>query len=117
MPGREQPSRVLARLRTYRAAKGRDDSIAADLDRLTRGVRRRQRASGGIEAAWNELAPRVGAAVVGVVVSLSPGGVLVVRVADAAARYEADRWLRSGGLEALRARCAATLRRVRLDLG
>ncbi|GJQ28983.1 MAG: hypothetical protein HBSAPP03_08670 [Phycisphaerae bacterium] len=117
MARREQPNRVLERLRRYRASRGRDMTISGELDRLTRGVQKQRRAAGGIESAWQELAPRVGEAAIGEVLSLSPGGVLVVRVPDASVRYEVDRWLRSGGLDALRSRCTAPLRRVRLDLG
>ena len=72
---------------------------------------RRRRAVGGISAAWVELVPAelaAGAELVG-----QRSGVLTVRVTDASARFGLDRWLRNGGLAALRARSPSALRSVR----
>ncbi len=117
MARRESPARLVERLRKFRVLPGRDTSITGEIDRLAKAVKKQQGASGGMSDVWREAGPRLQGAVVGEVISLSPGGVLLVRVPDAAARYEVDVWLRSGGLEQLRTRCKATLRRVKLELG
>lgn len=117
MARRESPIRLVERLRKYRVTTGRDTSIAGEIERLTKDVKKRQGASGGMADAWREVGPKRGDEVVGAAISLSTGGVLVVRVPDAAARYEVDVWLRSGGLETLRTHCKVMLRRVKLELG
>jgi hypothetical protein len=45
---------------------------------------------------------------------LTAGGVLTVHGDDAAAVYEMDQWVRSGGLALLRSACGATLRSVKV---
>ncbi|CAG0961865.1 hypothetical protein PHYC_00769 [Phycisphaerales bacterium] len=110
----ENPSRLVERLRKFRAPAPRDRSIGSEVDRVVREAAKRNNSAGGMSAAWQELAPARG---VSRVEKLTPGGVLVVRATDAGARYELDVWLRSGGLEALRARCKTTLRRVKIELG
>lgn len=106
----------LERLRRSRNKQPAASAIGEEIERLTAGIRRQRGALGGLDDAWAELGPRTGGEVVGEVRSFSPGGVLTVRVPDAAARYEVEVWLRQGGLDALRARTSRTLRRVRLDV-
>lgn len=116
MPRRATPAQLLDRLRKHRTGGRRDDSLRGDVERLARAVTKRQGNAGAIAAAWETAAPRLGDAAVGEVSSLSPGGVLRVRVPDAAARYVLDTWLRGGGLETIRQKSGTTIRRVRIDL-
>jgi hypothetical protein len=99
----------LAALRSRRVARPRDTSLASAVEEFSRGLRRTQGAAAGAGAAWDGAVPadlRAGA----VLESLSRG-VLTVRVPDDAARFVLDRFLRSGGLNAL---ARAGVRRVKL---
>mgnify|MGYP000078052332 CR=1 FL=1 len=113
---RRTPKEELDQLRRFRNRPRPDVSITREVEALRKEVARRANAAGGMDTAWAELAPP-GVRAVCAVVRLSPGGLLTVRAPDAAARFEADQWLRTGGLAALRGRCAATLRGVRFTLG
>ena len=75
-------------------------------------VKKRVRALGGIGDAWVAVVPAALAARCEPV-SLSRG-VLTVRVADASARFELDRFLRAGGLSRLAARAGAAVKRAKL---
>ncbi len=103
--------REIERLRGFRNRPEPGVALASLVGEAQKELMRRRRAVGGISAAWAELAPAelaAGAELVG-----QRGGVLTVRVADASARFGLDRWLRGGGLAALRARSRAALRSVR----
>lgn len=103
----------LSSLRKWRNRAAPDLSIKAEVDSLRKKVVRSAKALGGLDDAWEEIVPREW----GVVVKLSKltaGGVLVVECPDASAAYALDQWKRAGGLEALRGRCSATLRDVRV---
>lgn len=109
------PARRLDTVRRFRVPKRQDSSLAGALEPIRRALVRQQRAVGGMDTAWAELLP-AHLAPLSSVSRLTPGGVLIIAVADAGASYEIDLWLRSGGLDSLRARCATTLRRVKLEL-
>src|SRR5688572_27737500 len=93
MAMRGEPS--LKRLRGFRNKAERDVSIGGALAEVEREVKKLQRAVGGIGSAWEEIAPARLAGrcrVVGIT-----RGVLTIRAADAAARFELDRFMRGGG--------------------
>jgi hypothetical protein len=102
----------LRALRGFRNRTGPDVSIANALKELERDVVKRQRAVGGIGAAWEEIAPaRLSGRcqVVGV-----SRGVLTIRAADAATRFELDRFLRSGGERELARRAGVAIKKTKL---
>lgn len=104
----------LARIRGLRNRPERDLTIGAAVDQVEREVKKLQKATGGVGAAWEELAPANLAGkcrVVGI-----SRGTLTVRVPDAATRYEVDRFLRSGGEAALAARGRVSIKRVKIVL-
>lgn len=102
----------LRSLRQFRNRTGPDVSIAPALKEVEREVAKKQRAVGGIGAAWEEVAP---ARLVGrcQVVGLSRG-VLTIRAADAAARFELDRFLRAGGERELARRAGVGIKKTKL---
>lgn len=78
----------------------RDLSIGGALESLRREAERSRRDESRVERVWGELVPaelRRVTRVVGV-----SRGVLTVRVRDSSSRFMLDRWLRSGGQQALR---------------
>jgi hypothetical protein len=107
------PAQQLEVLRRFRSVRGRDVSIGGEVERVRRGLTRERSALGGLDSAWEDLAPPDLAPRVRVV-RLSPGGVATLAATDAAAAYEADVWLRSGGLARLRSRCTSAIRRARV---
>jgi hypothetical protein len=102
----------LARLRRYRNRPDPDLSLAAPLRDAGRELQRQCRAASGIAGAWTEVLPP----------DLSRGsevlsfsrGLLTVRTADSAARFQIDRFLRGGGQAALARRAGVAVRRIRL---
>ncbi len=92
----------------------RDVSLGAAMAEETRRLKRTHRAVGGVARAWAATAPP-GLAGRCEVVRLARG-VLTLRVPDGSTRFAVDRWLRSGGQEALAADMSTTLSRVRLVL-
>ena len=85
----------LQRLRVWRGSRERDVSIGKIVEDLTRQAADRQRRLGGIGDLWEEVVPvglRKGCEVEGMA-----GGVLMVKAASPAARFQFDRWLRNGG--------------------
>jgi hypothetical protein len=102
----------LERLRGFRNRPERDVTIGAMVKAAEREVKKQQRAVGGVGLAWDEVVPRTLAArctVVGV-----SRGVLTVRTAGAATRFELDRFLRSGGEAELCRRAGVAIRKVKL---
>ena len=112
---RPSPQEQLRTLRRYRNTPKKDLTIGAEVERLRKAVVKQAGALGGLDEAWPELIP---ADLLNLcrLVKLTASGVLVVECDDSAACYELDRWKRSGGLAALRARCAATLKEVRIGI-
>jgi len=93
-------SQRLESLRRYRTPQAAVD-IAADVQRLIGALQSRRKAVGGLDAAWRaevptELQERVA------MVGLSRG-TMTCRCNDASARFQFDRWARSGGLTRLAA--------------
>jgi hypothetical protein len=114
-----KPRSISHRIDALRKGRARPDaakSVGTEIDRLMAALHRQRGAMGGLDEIWMELGPRSAGKVIGEVRGFSPGGILTVRVGDASARYEVEVWLRSGGLDALRARTSRTLRRVRLEI-
>ncbi len=85
----------LRQLRQWRAARERDVSIGASIREATARVDEQRRAAGGAGESWEALVPARVRERCRVVLVLR--GVMTVQVRDAAARFEVDRWLRSGG--------------------
>lgn len=106
----------LERLRTSRALT-RDVTITAAVGELQRELRRAKRRAGAVDRlaeSWHAIVPPAlwgRCRPAGLV-----RGVLSVLCDDGGARYELDRWLRSGGREELVRACGASVRRVRLTL-
>ncbi|MDX2130811.1 MAG: DciA family protein [Planctomycetota bacterium] len=111
----KDPAAQVKTLRKFRVAKPVDRSLKATVEALTKDLVKAARARGGMDGAWAELVPPTLESA-SWVEKLTPGGILCVRVRDAATRYELEVWLRSGGLDALRARCSTTLRRVKMEV-
>lgn len=104
----------LDQLRAWRTQPSRDLTLGKEFAQVGQLLRRQERTLGGIGGAWADLAPpalRPKTTLVGL-----NRGVLTVRVADAPAKFELDRWLRSGGELALIKRCPAGLTKVRLTI-
>jgi hypothetical protein len=101
-------------LRTHRALpKGRDLGISKEVGAMVRAIGATSKTDDAIGVAWIELAPanlRQRARVV----SLARG-VLNLRVEDASARFEVDRWLRTGGQARLARACGRGISRVRFS--
>jgi hypothetical protein len=102
-------------LRAHRALpKGRDTGIAGEVRSLMGRLGAAGRGDDAITNAWEELAPP-GLRDRARVVSLSRG-VLNLRVSDASARFEVDRWLRAGGQARLARACGRGISRVRFTM-
>lgn len=102
----------LERFRGSRVVRGANLDISAALSARTGEIARRRRAVGGVGKAWGEVVPaELAARVLDVRLRRD---VVTVRVADDAARYELDRWLRSGGWTALINASSTTIRRVKI---
>lgn len=113
MPGRRWLTLPdLAQLRAARRLPPADVAIQPELERLAQSLRRQRRAIDRVEQAWLQLLPP-GLSAATTLRSIRRG-VLTVAVADATVRFELDRYLRSGGLDALRHHCAEPIARVRL---
>lgn len=85
----------LERLRGFRVREGRDLTLAAEVERLRRGVRKRSRAEQAAADAWAAVVPDEFAAACAFVEL--KGKVAVVRARDAGVRYRVEAWLRGGG--------------------
>lgn len=113
---RRTPAQQLRAIREFRKPREFDTSITRNLEKLRKEISKRHASSGGLDAALAEHAPAVVAS--GVTVQrVTPGGVATLVVSDAAAGYELDIWLRTGGTEILRASCKVALRRIRVVQG
>lgn len=105
----------VARVRTARVRQPWDSSLAMEMDRALRDLNTQRRAVGGAAAAWGEVIPG-GLAERTALAGISRG-VLTVRVADAATKYELDRVLRSGAERRLIVACQTPVRSVRVVIG
>jgi hypothetical protein len=98
------------KLRSWRGRKDFDLSIGRQVDAIAKSAAAQHRKMDGLDGAWDELVPapiRKLCAVVGIA-----GGVLTIKVPSAAARFQLDRWLRSGGEAALSRR--GGIKRIKL---
>ena len=85
----------LLRVRHWRVRRDRDTSIGASIRDAAAKVDEQRRAGRGTGESWVPLVPARVRARCHVVLVL--GGVMTLKVHDAAACGEVDRWLRSGG--------------------
>lgn len=104
--------RLVERLRALRNHPAKELSLAPLIGDAADGYKRRMRNLGSLGAAWRDLAPPE-LVNTSELVGLARG-VLTIRAADSAARFEIDRWLRGGGEIELVKRAAARLTRVRV---
>ena len=77
-----------------------------------RAIRRMERSTGAAATAWAAAVPPALARHTALVSLVR--GTLTVRVTDAAARFELDRWLRDGGELQVVRRCVTSLTRIRI---
>lgn len=102
----------LTRLRSLRNPREKETGIAGVVRGLERDVKRLQKAVGGVGVAWEVVAPdrvREKCELVGV-----SRGVVTVRVRDSSARFELDRWWRSGGERELAAAAKTSIRKLKI---
>ncbi len=97
-------------LRTWRVRPERDTSIGAQVTAIVRQIAASHRQSGAAVAAWEAAAPQ--ALLKCCEVRGTNAGVLTIRAANSATRYQLDRWLQSGGEAALRSGGVAKVRVV-----
>ncbi len=88
------------KLRGWRAPHERDLSIAEAVGKELKTAAASQKRVSGISGAWDELVPE-GLRRVCTPTAMN-SGVLSVKASSAGARFQLDRWLRSGGEERLR---------------
>lgn len=112
MPRRE--SNPLDQLRAWRTKPERDLSLTREFAQLGTLLKRQDRSLGGIGSAWAALVPPALRPKT-TLISLSRG-ILTVRVGDAPAKFDLDRWLRCGGELELIRKAPAGLTKVRLVL-
>src|SRR5688572_6106479 len=105
--------REIERLRGFKAPRARNLSLDAILAKEGAELRRSRKGMPGIAEAWATVIPPDLAART-TLVGLKRG-VLSVRAADSAVRYELDRLLRSGGEARLCRLTSVALRRVKLE--
>lgn len=97
------------KLRNWRTPRERDVTITEAVGKELKQTAATQKRVSGISAAWGELVPE-GLRKVCTPTGMS-GGVLSVKASSAGARFQLDRWLRSGGEERLR---SGGVKRVKL---
>lgn len=110
---RRDAERELETLRRYRVRPAKNVSIAGDLEREVKALRKTHAASGGLDGAWEELLPgdlRGGARIE----RLTPAGILRVQAQGRSAAYLVEQWLRGGGLDLLRGRTSAAIKSFRV---
>ncbi len=118
MRGRERPvgadAAALERLRGHRVRPERGRGVGEELERLVKSVRKLSAQASRASEAWAAAAPDEVAA--NCRVTDLRAGTLSVACRSASDRHNADRWLRSGGLDDLRAIARAPVSRVRFTL-
>lgn len=103
---------ALDKLREHRTRTPATTNVADAVAIFQRDLARRFKSLGGIASAWNQTIPTK-LADRAELISLTRG-VLTVRVQDAPARFELDRFLRAGGERELQKRSPVTLKKVKL---
>ncbi|MCC5822930.1 MAG: hypothetical protein LAT64_04605 [Phycisphaerales bacterium] len=115
---RERPigaeAAALERLRGHRVRADRGRGLGDELASFVKGVKKLSDQAQRAADAWAAAAPDAVAASTRVV-DLKAGALRVV-ARSAADRHAADRWLRGGGLDELRAIAHAPISRVRFEL-
>ncbi len=107
-------SAALDRLREHRVRAERARGLGDELATFVQGIRKRSAQAQRAADAWAAAAPDAVAASTRVLDLKA--GTLSVAARSAADRHAADRWLRGGGLEDLRAIAKAPITRVRFTL-
>ncbi len=105
----------LSALREHRVTPDRRITITPDVQGAASELKKLERRLGGVAEAWNRVCPPH--LVDRTSIESLARGVLTVRVADAAARFELDRALRSGAEQELVRVSPSGVRRVRLVAG
>lgn len=105
---------ALERLRGHRVRAERGRALGEELVAFVKGVKKISAQAQRAADAWAAAAPDTVAASTRVVEL--KGGTLSVAVRSAADRHAADRWLRAGGLEDLRAIAKSPITRVKFGL-
>jgi len=105
----------LAALREHRVTPERRITIAQDVLSTAADLKKLERRLGGVAEAWNRVCPPQH--VERTAIESLSRGVLTVRVADAATRFELDRALRSGAEAELVRLAPSGVRKVRLVAG
>lgn len=103
---------ALHRLRQVKVRPERDLTLTKPFASEEVALRKLRRANGGLVEAWASVAPEDLAdqvALRGV-----SAGVATLAVTNASARYQLDRWLRSGGERELIRACRAPIRKVKV---
>lgn len=113
MPSRRPtPAAAITQLRRWRTRPDPDLSLAGVMAGQARTIQKLERSTGAAATAWTAAVPPALARHTALISLVR--GTLTVRVTDAAARFELDRWLRDGGeLQVIR-RCVTSLTRIRL---
>jgi hypothetical protein len=105
----------LDRLRSLRVRPDRARDLQSDMAAQLKVLRKVSRTESALIDAWNTAAPDE------LTKHCKPLGLkagrLEISVPDAAQKFQADRWLRSGGLAELSALAKVPLRGVRLHVG
>ncbi|MBO6740070.1 MAG: DUF721 domain-containing protein [Phycisphaerales bacterium] len=104
----------LDRLRTMRVRPERARDLHEDMATQMKSIRKVSRAESAIAQAWSAAAPDAIAdrcTLIGI-----KAGQVEIAVPDAPTRYQADRWLRSGGLMELSALAKIPVRGVRFRI-
>jgi hypothetical protein len=108
----QKAAKGLDTLRRHRGVRAGPPTLGDEIKRQAAALGRQHRSLHGLGAAWGEVVPpEIGGTVQ---IQSLRRGVLTVKATDSAGAYVLDRWLRSGGLEALRARAATALARVKI---
>lgn len=107
-------ARRLDRLREIRPSPRFSPTIADDARRVGAMASRSFKDMGAVAEAWADLVP--GRLRERCRLMRLQRGVLEVAAGDAAGRYEFDRWMRGGGLAALRDAATAPINRVRVTI-
>lgn len=111
----ESDARQLERLRRLRVESRPDPGLGPEFERAAASLRRSETGVGRIAGAWEAVCPRE--LIERTRIARFSGGVVTIIVPDAAARYELDRFLRSGGERAFIEASPTPVRKILLRHG
>lgn len=103
---------ALHRLRQVKVRPERDLTLTKPFASEEVALRKLRRANGGLVEAWASVAP--GDLADQIALRGVSAGVATLAVTNASARYQLDRWLRSGGERELIRACRAPIRKVKV---